>query len=619
MKYLKVNEELTNDNELVLDTYIALYGGSDLTGERFTKNTQFESVYTRQGFVAVDWEHGLEPDDVKTQPTRDDIFGTVNWGTHKSDDIGLLAQSVLDRREAYVTDFIEPLARAGLLGTSSESIPKKIRKTADGTIEAWPLKRLTLTVNPAEIRMLNDHQVEVIKSLVDEMPALKSLLPTDAKDGMEKNTLQGNEKNNPDNGDNQMNEKEIKALIDAAVEAALASQEQPNFEELIAKAGKSAGEEAVKAYLAQQDETIAPKKGSIEFLEDEADKAVKANPYKLGATMQAVKTAIVSPSNLSYEQKAILGANESIPQEGGFLVGTEMDGGLEKKMHDSAVFSSRAALRTIGEGANSVDFFGVKENSRATGSRFGGVRGYRVAEGQTITASSMKFYKFTLKPSKYAAVTYGTNEVLNDSRLLEQEVMESIPLELAFMLDDDMLNGVSAGYPKGITRADSFIEEPKEGGQAATTIVAENIINMWARVWARSKPNAVWFINSDVTPQLHKLNLPVGTGGALVYMPPGGLSSAPFGTLYGRPVIETEFNETLGTVGDIIVADWSQYKLATVGGLKAASSIHVQFLTDQSTFRFTVRYDGQSSWEKDLTPYKGTQTVSPFVGLATRS
>ena len=202
---------------------------------------------------------------------------------------------------------------------------------------------------------------------------------------------------------------------------------------------------------------------------------------------------------------------------------------------------------------------------------------------------------------------------------LQGEVMDAVPSELAFLLDDDIMNGTSAGYPAGLLNANALISVAKEAGQAASTLVSENIIKMWARMWSRSKANSVWLINTDVTPQLHKLNLSVGTGGMLTYMPPGGLSSAPFGTLYGRPIVETEFNATLGTVGDIILADLSQYKLANVGGMQTASSIHVQFLTDQMVWRFTTRYDGQVTWESALTPFKGTNTVSPFVALATRS
>lgn len=46
----------------------------------------------------------------------------------------------------------------------------------------------------------------------------------------------------------------------------------------------------------------------------------------------------------------------------------------------------------------------------------------------------------------------------------------------------------------------------------------------------------------------------------------------------------------------------------------------MQFLTDQSVFRFIYRVDGQPAVSQQLTPFKGTgNTVSPFVALATRS
>jgi HK97 family phage major capsid protein len=108
-------------------------------------------------------------------------------------------------------------------------------------------------------------------------------------------------------------------------------------------------------------------------------------------------------------------------------------------------------------------------------------------------------------------------------------------------------------------------------------------------------------------------------GGTPVYMPPGGLSAAPYGTLMGRPVIPVEQCSTLGTVGDIVLADMSQYLLIDKGGIQSAVSMHVQFANDETVLRFVYRVDGQSLWSDDLTPYQGTNTVSPFVALASRT
>ena len=63
----------------------------------------------------------------------------------------------------------------------------------------------------------------------------------------------------------------------------------------------------------------------------------------------------------------------------------------------------------------------------------------------------------------------------------------------------------------------------------------------------------------------------------------------------------------------------SQYYLATKGGIQAAQSIHVRFIYDESVFRFVYRIDGQPAWSSALTPFKGSNTVSPFVGLAARA
>jgi HK97 family phage major capsid protein len=86
--------------------------------------------------------------------------------------------------------------------------------------------------------------------------------------------------------------------------------------------------------------------------------------------------------------------------------------------------------------------------------------------------------------------------------------------------------------------------------------------------------------------------------------------------IYGRPVIETEFNAALGTQGDILFADLGEYLFWEKGSIEAASSVHIQFLTDQTCFRFITRYDGQTALASAMTPYKGTITQSPFVSLA---
>ena len=104
-----------------------------------------------------------------------------------------------------------------------------------------------------------------------------------------------------------------------------------------------------------------------------------------------------------------------------------------------------------------------------------------------------------------------------------------------------------------------------------------------------------------------------------MFVPAGGLPNAPAGTLLGRPIVPIEQCQTLGTVGDIILADLSQYVIADKGGLESASSIHVRFVYDESVFRFVYRVDGQPIWNSALTPFLSANTLSPFVALASRT
>jgi HK97 family phage major capsid protein len=224
-----------------------------------------------------------------------------------------------------------------------------------------------------------------------------------------------------------------------------------------------------------------------------------------------------------------------------------------------------------------------------------------------------------LKLKKLIGMCYATDELLEDTAALGSFIGEAFAEEFAFKIDDALINGTGVGQPLGIMTSPCLVTVAKEGGQPAATLLYQNIVKMWSRMWAKSRTNAVWFINQDIEPQLHTMSLPVGVAGAPVYLPAGGASVAPYATLYGRPVMPVEQCQTLGTTGDIILADYSQYLMIDKGAnIKQDVSIHVKFVYDETAFRFVYRCDGQPLWNSVLTPKNGTTTVSPFVVLATR-
>ena len=317
--------------------------------------------------------------------------------------------------------------------------------------------------------------------------------------------------------------------------------------------------------------------------------------------------------------RAATGLSEGIPSDGGFLVQTDFASELLRRVYDFGAVAGRCRRIPISPTSNGLKFLGVDETSRASGSRWGGVQVYWTHEANQFTASAPNFKEMSLELEKLTGLYYATDELLNDTTALEALVTQAFSEEFAFKVDDEIIGGTGAGEPLGILNAAATVSIAKETGQLAATVVFENIIKMYARLWTRSMTSAVWFINQDVLPQLHSLVLPGGTSSTPAYLPPGGLSESPYGRLMGLPVIAIEQCKTLGTVGDIILADLSQYLIIDKGPVDQAASIHLRFDYDETAFRFILRLNGQPLWDSALTPANGTNTVSPFITLATRA
>lgn len=317
-------------------------------------------------------------------------------------------------------------------------------------------------------------------------------------------------------------------------------------------------------------------------------------------------------------EAAIHGASETVGQDGGFLVQKDLSNDLLESMFDQSNLLSQTRKFGVGANSNGIKFNVVDETSRATGSRWGGIQVYWLAEGGQKQASKPKVKPLEMQLQKIAGLLVATDELLQDSTSYSQFAREAFAEEMAFMVDDAIVRGTGVGMPLGILNSGALVSVAAEGGQSADTVVAENIWNMFSRMPARSLKTAQWFLNVALVPQLAQLQLAVGVGGVPLYVPTGGLSEAPFGTLLGRPINFIEQASAPGDVGDIGFYDLKEYLTISKGDIQEASSIHVYFDTDETAFRWVWRINGQPRWTSAVTPYKGTPTVSPFVSLAAR-
>jgi HK97 family phage major capsid protein len=308
------------------------------------------------------------------------------------------------------------------------------------------------------------------------------------------------------------------------------------------------------------------------------------------------------------------GMEEAVGHDGGFLVPTEFKNTLWRNTLEKSILLNRCTkipMQTSSVGIPVID------ETTHSGSVYGGVIVYKVEEGGTKTASKPKFGKCQLNLHKYVVLMYATDELLQDTPISLEPLLNTMASEaLAFQVDDDIIFGTGAGEILGITNSPCIISVTRDAG--APSIEIMDVSLMWRRLLARSHGNAIWLANHDCFDDLARLRDGTGAPYGLMRFSTTGMVGEPYATLLGRPVFFTEHAQTLGTAGDLILGDFSQFLIGqrAGGGIKSDTSIHVAFTTDETAFRFVLRIDGQPWMRSAITPVRGSNTLSSFVQLS---
>lgn len=302
--------------------------------------------------------------------------------------------------------------------------------------------------------------------------------------------------------------------------------------------------------------------------------------------------------------------------DGGILVPPEYSNALFKLAEEkSAIWSRVTKLPVQG---NNVSLPSISNYSNADDTYYGGVKNYWLQEGATGTAVQPRFDMIQFRLHDNMTLVPITNDLLQDSPVTIAPLIETMASNaIALSMDNVVINGDGVGKPQGMLNANCKLSISKEEGQTKETLTADNVINMFARFNMEYLSGAIWMLNQTVLPQLLKLNIASGTAGQLVYMAPGGLSSAPMGSILGVPIQYTQFCKTLGTEGDVILGNPSQYLAIEKSG-SAEWSKEIYFLYNKSVLRVMYRADGHMWQNKVFTPANGN-TLSPIVSLETRS
>jgi HK97 family phage major capsid protein len=324
---------------------------------------------------------------------------------------------------------------------------------------------------------------------------------------------------------------------------------------------------------------------------------------------------------LDTEIRAASGMSEGVPSDGGFAVQSDFVQNIIGRIFDQSTgpIASRVQRIDIGPNANGIKQNVIDETSRVNGSRWGGVQTYWAAEADTVTASKPKLRRMEMDLEKLFGIWYLTDELTSDSTAMSSVAETAFAEELQFKVEDGVFNGTGVGQMLGILNSPALVEVAIESTQDidnTADFIAANTSKMLAR-FNGSRARAAWFANISLFPKISLATL--GGNSVPVYLNQGTIANAPFGTIWGIPIFFVEYAAAEGTPGDLVLADLGWYAMIAKGAPKFAMSMHVRFLNDENTFRVTFRTNGQPIPKAAITPYKGTDTRSPFVTLAVRS
>jgi len=301
--------------------------------------------------------------------------------------------------------------------------------------------------------------------------------------------------------------------------------------------------------------------------------------------------------------------SEGVGADGGFAVPPDFRNEIMTK-----VMGEQALLARTDQLTSSSNSITVPIDETTPWQSTGGIQAYWENEGGQKQQSKPLIDQATVRLNKLTVLVPITDELLEDAPALSTYLRRKAPQKINFKVTDSIINGTGAGQPLGLLNSTAKIAVDRDTN---ATIVFNDIVNMHARMFSEFRQNAIWLINQDIEPALLKMQFP-GTGTAVpAYLPPGGLSATPFGTLLGRPVVPTEAAQALGTEGDIILTDLQQYMSALkTGGIRQDVSIHLWFDYDVTAFRFVLRVGGQPWWKAAISPKNGSNTRSSIVTLA---
>ena len=263
--------------------------------------------------------------------------------------------------------------------------------------------------------------------------------------------------------------------------------------------------------------------------------------------------------------------------EGGYLVPDEFETTLVEGLEEENIFRKLAHVINTSSGDRKIPVVASKGSASW------------VDEEGTITESDDAFNQVSIGAYKLGTLIKVSNELLNDSVFnLEQYIAKEFARRIGAKEEDAFFNGNGTGKPVGIFNATGGAEVGVTTA-SATTITADEIIDLFYSLKASYRKNAVWVLNDATIKVIRKLK---DKNDNYLWQP--SLTAGTPDTLLGRPVFTSSYVPTIAAGAKTIAfGDFSYYWIADRQGRNFKKLSELYAATDQTGFVATQRVDGK--------------------------
>ncbi len=289
----------------------------------------------------------------------------------------------------------------------------------------------------------------------------------------------------------------------------------------------------------------------------------------------------------------------------------------------------------------------VSEASLADGSRFGGFTGTWVGNADITVPAAVdgKLSNAVFTQERLLISTVVSRDVWSDSALLAQWLSYAATAEIRNKIEIAVINGNNLGIA-GIVNEPCTVTTLK-GATSANQISAANIDAMYAALAEGNTENAVWHCNKNTLNVIDQLAVS-GQWPENIYISAGKYGNQ-HSLIKGKPVLPMPWCAAVGTIGDIILVDWSDYVFTYLqmqpgasalsfsvgipnddfhkgvrgipdGAVEQRASDQQLFDTDRLSILWKLRGCGRFTWNSTVTSYSEPtpKTYGPCVVLASR-